>query len=75
MPRTITFTADGSLIDEARAAAREEDTTLNEQFRIWLEDYTRKRRARRGIAVMERMGTYVSTGGRKLTRDELNERR
>ena len=73
--RNITFTADEQLIEEARAVAREENTTLNEQFRLWLEAYARKRRAARGREVMERMGTYVSTGGRKPTRDELNERR
>jgi len=75
MNRNITFRADEALIEEARKVAREEDTTLNEQFRLWLRGYAHKRRAARGREVMERMGTYVSTGGRKLTRDELNERR
>ena len=75
MARNITFTADEALIDEARESARADNTTLNEQFKLWLEAYTRKRRAQRGIEVMERLGKYVSSGGRKLTRDELNERR
>ncbi len=75
MARNITFTADEALIDEAREIARADNTTLNEQFKLWLEAYTRKRRAQRGIEVMERLGKYVSSGGRKLTRDELNERR
>ena len=75
MTRNITFTADEALIEEAREVAREDNTTLNEQFRLWLEAYTRKRRAQRGLAVMERIGQYASSGGRRFTRDELNERR
>ncbi len=75
MSRNITFTADETLIDEARAVARAENTTLNEQFRIWLEAYTRKRRAARAMEVIERIGKYASSGGRKFTRDEMNERR
>ena len=75
MTRNITFAADESLIEEARAAARDDNTTLNEQFRIWLESYAHKRRAQRGIAVMERIGGYASSGGRKFNRDDMNERR
>ena len=75
MARNITFTADESLLAEAREVAREENTTLNEQFRLWLEAYTRKRRAERARVVMERIGKYASSGGRKFTRDEMNERR
>ena len=63
-----------ALIDVAREIARADNTTLNEQFRLWLEAYTRKRRAERGMEVIERMGKYVSSGGKKLARDELNER-
>lgn len=75
MARNITFTADDALIDEAREVAREERTTLNEQFRLWLVAYTRKRRAARAKEVMQRIGKYASSGGRKFTRDEMNERR
>ncbi len=75
MARNITFTADEALIGEAREIARADNTTLNEQFKLWLEAYTRKRRAQRSIEVMERLGKYVSSGSRKLTRDDLNERR
>lgn len=75
MDRNITFTADESLIDDAREAAREENTTLNAQFRLWLEAYACKRRVARAMEVMERMGKYVSSGGRKFTREEMNERR
>ncbi len=73
--KNITFTAEESLIEAAREQARADQTTLNEQFRQWLEQYARKRQAARAVEVMERMGRYVSSGGRKATRDALNERR
>jgi hypothetical protein len=75
MARNITFTADEALIDEAREAAAAENTTLNEQFRIWLEQYARKRRAAKAMETVERMRQYIDTGGRKFTREEMNERR
>jgi hypothetical protein len=75
MTRNITFNADETLIDDARAIARENNTTLNEQFQRWLELYTRKRRAERGVAVMERIASYAGTGGRTYTREERNERK
>ena len=37
--KNITLTADEALIDAARAQARADNTTLNEQFRIWLSQY------------------------------------
>jgi hypothetical protein len=37
--RNITLSADERLIEEAREKARQEHTTLNEQFRRWLADY------------------------------------
>ena len=73
--KNITFTADENLIEAAREQAREEQTTLNEQFRQWLEQYARKRQAARAVEVMDRLGQYVASGGRTATRDELNERR
>ena len=73
--RNITLSADEGLIDAARARAREEHTTLNEAFRRWLDDYAgRECQAERAMAVVARMQKYVDTGGRKFTRDELNER-
>lgn len=74
MARNITFTADEHLIEEAREAARAEGTTLNEQFRLWLEQYARKRRVQRAMGTVDRLRSYVRTDGRKFTRDEMNER-
>ncbi len=75
MLKNITLSADEKLIDAARERARAEHTTLNEQFRRWLEDYTqREQQVEKAMALMERIGSYASSGGRKFTRDEMNER-
>ncbi len=75
MTKNITFSADEALIEEARAAARAENTTLNEQFRLWLEQYARQRRVQQFEALMARTKGQYSSGGRVFTRDERNERR
>ena len=72
--KNITFSADEALIEAARAQARDESTTLNEQFRIWLAQYTRKQRVARFCEVMSELQDKVGTGGREFTRDEMNER-
>lgn len=74
MARNITFTADEALIEEAREAARADNTTLNEQFKIWLEQYARKQRAARAMHTVQRLRGYVRTEGRKFSRDDMNER-
>jgi hypothetical protein len=75
MMKNITLSADENLIAAARERARAEHTTLNEQFRRWLADYAqRKQRADEAMAVIEQLRSYVRTGGRKFTRDEMNER-
>jgi hypothetical protein len=72
--KNITLSADGALIEAARDRARSEHTTLNEQFRRWLAAYTqRELRALQFDALMAEMRGTV-TVGRKLTRDEMNER-
>lgn len=73
--KNITFAADEDLIAAARERAKAEGSTLNEQFRLWLARYASKRRAARPMELVERMGQRVDTGGRKLTRDDMNERR
>lgn len=73
--KNITFSADERLIGEARAKAREQHTTLNEAFRKWLADYSgRAGRARRASETIQHLQSYVRTGGRKFTREEMNER-
>ena len=75
MTRNITFTADEALIEEAREAAKADSTTLNEQFRLWLEQYTRQRRAQRAMETIDRLSRYVDSGGKKFSREDMNERR
>jgi hypothetical protein len=76
--KNITLSADEKLIEAAREVARSEQSTLNEQFRRWLADYVeRAERAKRAERVMEtikELQKVIKTGGRKFTRDEMNER-
>lgn len=73
--RNITFAADEQMIQQAREQAEADGSTLNEQFRLWLESYARRRQAGQALETMRRIGSYASSGGRKFTRDEMNERR
>jgi hypothetical protein len=71
--KNITLSADEETIAAARERARAERTTLNEQFRLWLDQYARQQRMQRYEQVMAGLrGKLVM--GRKLTRDEMNER-
>ncbi len=73
--RNITLSADERLIEEARERARRENTTLNAQFRRWLADYAgRRARAEKAMQTLEELRKTVRTGGRKFTREEMNER-
>ena len=72
--RNITLSADESMIEAARRRATTEQTTLNAQFRLWLEDYVgRERQAAKALTVMRELQGRLRVG-RKLTRDEMNER-
>jgi hypothetical protein len=75
MLKNVTLSADAKLIEAARERARTEHTTLNEQFRRWLVDYTQRgQQADRAMAIIKQISSYASSGGRKFTRDEMNER-
>jgi hypothetical protein len=72
--KNITLSADEQVIEAARERARDEHTTLNEQFRRWLAEYAHTRvRMQRYDEVMAELRGRVKVG-RKLTRDEMNER-
>lgn len=71
--KNITFSAEESLIEAARAQARADNTTLNEQFRRWLAEYARKQRRQKYEEVMAGLRGKAVVG-RKLTRDQMNER-
>ena len=71
--KNITLTADEHLIEKARERARRNRTTLNEAFRAWLASYANPADATaRFDALMDRL-SYAGSG-RRLTRDEMNER-
>ena len=72
--KNITLSADEHLIAAARQRAAAEHTTLNEQFRHWLADYVqREQQAAKALVVMRELQGKVRVG-RKLTREEMNER-
>jgi hypothetical protein len=72
--KNITLSADESLIEAARARARSEQTTLNEQFRRWLATYaqTRGRMAHYDAVMLDLRGKVKV--GRCLSRGAMNER-
>ncbi len=74
MLKNITLSADTRLIDAARHRVRREHTTLNAEFRRWLERYAQgAQQAREFDVLMENLrGKLIC--GRKFTREEMNER-
>lgn len=74
MIKNITLSAEEDLIEVARERARAEHTTLNEQFRLWLASYARReQQAERAMETIRELRGQLRVG-RKLTRDEMNER-
>lgn len=72
--KNITLSADESLIEAARERARKERTTLNEQFRQWLVQYSRQpERASRYESVVRELSGKLQVG-QPLTREQMNER-
>lgn len=72
--KNITLSADERLIEAARERARAEKTTLNEQFRRWLASYADAAgRLQRYDVLMPALRGGVKVG-RKLSREEMNER-
>jgi hypothetical protein len=73
--KNITLSADEQLIEAARRRAREQRTTLNAEFRRWLEQYSSHAdKAAAHRTFMEGLRGRINTGGKKFTRDEMNER-
>jgi hypothetical protein len=73
--KNITLTADERLIEAARRKALASNRTLNEEFRHWLAAYTTSEdRSSEARVVMEQIASYAGTGGRKFSRNEMNER-
>jgi hypothetical protein len=71
--KNITLSAEEDLIERARERARAEHSTLNEQFRLWLERYAGLRASAEAFdSLMNRLDRARS--GRRFTREEANER-
>ena len=85
--RQIVLKADENLIKAANQRAASECTTLNDQFNLWLEEYTKdvevqydpdegKKQAERAMKTIREIQKSIKVkDGRKLTREEMNERR
>ena len=73
MLQNITLSAEKKLIQQARQRAQAENTTLNTEFRRWLEQYVERPRAITDFAALMSSLDYVRPG-KIFTRDELNER-
>ena len=72
--KNITLSAEETIIEAARARARAEHTTLNEEFRRWLAAYAQTRgRMDRYDAVMQGLRGKLKVGV-KLSRESMNER-
>lgn len=73
MLKNITFSAEEEIIERARERASAEGTTLNEEFRRWLEKYAERPRSAEAFAELMEHFEYVEPG-RSFHRDEMNER-
>lgn len=72
--KNITLSADEKLIEAARERARSEHTTLNAEFRRWLKHYARRQEQMQHYDAVIRSLRGKLRVGRKLTREEMNER-
>ena len=73
MLKNITLSADKQLIQLARKKAARENTTLNLQFRAWLERYVSTDRKLIDYDSLMDQFEYAQSG-KKFSRDEMNER-
>jgi hypothetical protein len=73
MLKNITLSADEKLIAKARKKAESEKTTLNSQFRQWLEKYSNTGKSSHEYDQLMQELSYARPL-RKYSRDELNER-
>ena len=73
MLQNITLSAEKALIESARQRAETNHTTLNAEFRRWLEQYVEVPQSVGELAdLMDRLD--YARSGKTFTRDELNER-
>ena len=73
MLQNITLSAKKALIEQARRRAKIQKTTLNAEFRRWLEQYVETPQSVEDLSALMDLLGYAKTG-KSFTRDELNER-
>ena len=73
MMKNITFSAKEELILRARERAIAEKSTLNDEFRKWLEKYAQRPESVGAFNDLMEQFEYVQSG-RSFSRDEMNER-
>jgi hypothetical protein len=73
MLKNITFSADKELIQKARERAAADRTTLNDEFREWLQKYAERPHSAAAYDDLMKRFRYVKPG-RSFHRDEMNER-
>ena len=73
MLKNVTFSAEETLIRRARERAAGENTTLNVEFRRWLEKYVERPETAQAFTDLMSLFDYVQPG-RTFSRKELNER-
>jgi plasmid stability protein len=73
MLKNITFSAEEDLIRRARKRAAAEGTTLNDEFRRWLEKYVERPETAEAFADLMGLFEYARPG-RSFRREEMNER-
>jgi hypothetical protein len=71
--RNITFSADESLVEQAREIARSRKSTLNQLFREWLADLAGQHERECRLRDLELRLRYARSGG-KFSREEMNVR-
>jgi predicted patatin/cPLA2 family phospholipase len=76
--QNITLSADKQLIEAARKKASEKKTSLNAEFRRWLQQYANtEAQGQQYIQTyrnLMREFSDLSSGGQRFSRDEMNER-
>ena len=73
MLQNITLSAEKALIEQARRRAEAQNTTLNAEFRRWLEQYVESPQTFADLSALMDRFSYAKAG-KTFTRDELNER-
>ena len=73
MLKNITLSAEKKLIERARQRARQRNTTLNAEFRRWLEQYVETPQTSADFEALMEQLSYARPG-KSFTRDEMNER-